>query len=129
MPSWPTSSPPELSLHIARTIASIASVGADPMPTAHRLVQNFREVVGLVEKTHPAVARSIALTACRAADPLGTARLYMQNYDSIVRVISRTDPRRARKVAAQAFRSDHPLRWAKRYLAELKGVSPTALQR
>ena len=40
--------------HIARTLASIASVGAEPIPTAHRLVRNFRDVVRLVEKTHPA---------------------------------------------------------------------------
>lgn len=104
---------------IARTLAGIASVGVEPMPTAYRLLENFEAIVRFAKKTHPWVARTIALSACRAADPLGTARVYVKNYDTIVRVISRTDPRRARAVAAQTFRSDNPLRWANRYLAQL----------
>ena len=108
---------------IARTLAAIASVGADPIATAHRLLQNFSDVLRVARKTHPWAARSIALSACRAADPLSMARLYMDNYDAIVRVISRTDPQRAREVAAQAFRSDNPLTWAKRYLRELQDTA------
>lgn len=107
---------------IARTLAGIASVGLDPIPTAYRLLENFEAIVRYAKKTHPWVARTIALSACRAADPLGTARVYVNNYDTIVRVISRTDPRRARAVAAQTFRSDNPLRWANRYLAKLRGT-------
>lgn len=105
---------------IARTIASIASLGSDPMPTAHKLLKNFEVAVSLVKRTHPWVARTIALSACRAADPLAMARSYMKNYDDIVQMVRRIDPRRAREVATQAFRSDNPLRWAKRYLRELQ---------
>lgn len=104
---------------IARTLAGIASLGAEPIPTAYKLVENFENVVRLVTRTHPWVARSVALSACRAADPLKTARAYMKNYDAIVRMINRIDPHYAREVASQAFRSDHPLQWAKRYLQEL----------
>lgn len=103
---------------IAKTIAGIASLGFEPMPTAHKLLKNFESVVSLVKGTHPWVARTIALSACRAADPLAMARSYVKNYDDIVQMVSRIDPRRAREVAAQAFRSDNPLRWAKRYLRE-----------
>lgn len=105
---------------VARSVAGIASLGAAPIPTAHKLLQNFEDVVRLVQKTHPWVARSIALSACRATDPLSTARSYMKNYDTIVRLVSRLDPDRARDVACQSFRTDKPLPWAKRYLAELQ---------
>ena len=105
---------------IARTLAGVASLSADPIPTAHKLLKNFEDVLNLVKPTHPSVARSIALSACRAADPLTAARSYMKNHDIILRMVSRTDPQRARKVATQAFRSDNPLRWAKRYLSELE---------
>jgi hypothetical protein len=105
---------------VARSLASIASVGAEPLPTARTLLENFESVLRLAKRTHPSVARSVALSACRAADPLATARLYMQNYDAIVKSVSRTDARRAHRVAAQAFRSNNPMRWAKRYLAELQ---------
>ena len=106
--------------HVAKSLAGIASVCAEPMATAHRLLASFEDVRRLVKKTHPWVARSIALSACRATDPSSTARSYMKNYDTIVRLISRTDPLRARDVACQAFRTDKPMQWAKRYLAELQ---------
>lgn len=105
---------------IARSLAGVASVSAEPMPTAHKLLQNFQAVLRLVSDTHPVVARSIALSACRTAEPLRMARLYMNNYDTIIRIISQEHPRHARAVASQAFRSNNPLRWAKRYLAELQ---------
>jgi hypothetical protein len=105
---------------VARSLAGIASVGAEPIAIARRLVENFETVLSLVKKTHPGVARSIALSACRASDPLETARLYMKNYDRIVKAVIRTDPRRAHRVAAQAFRTNNPMRWARRYLAELQ---------
>jgi hypothetical protein len=108
---------------IAHTLAGIASLGADPLPTAFKLLQHFEDVVQLASRTHSSVARSIALNACRAADPVSTARSYMENSDTVVRVISRTDPECARAVATQVFRSNNPLRWAKRYLAELKGTT------
>lgn len=104
---------------VARSLAGIASVSAEPLATARKLLENFESVLCLAEKTHPSVARSVALSACRAADPLTTARLYLHNYDAIVKSVSRTDARRAHMVAAQAFRSNNPMRWAKRYLAEL----------
>jgi hypothetical protein len=107
---------------IARSLAAIASLSADPLPTARKLLQNFEAVVALAKETHPQVARSIALSACRATEPLRAARLYMNNYDTIIRVIGETDRRRAGVVAAQAFRSDNPLRWAKRYLAKLRAA-------
>jgi hypothetical protein len=105
---------------VARSLAGVASVGAEPLVIAPKLVQNFLAVLCLAKKTHPGVARSIALSACRTSDPLHTARLYMRNYDRIVEAVSRTDARRARRVAAQAFRTNNPMRWAKRYLAELQ---------
>jgi hypothetical protein len=105
---------------IARSLAGIASVGAEPLAIARKLVENFEAVLSVARKTHPGVARSIALSACRASDPLDAARLYMKNYDRIVRAISRTDTRRAHMVAAQAFRTNNPMRWAKRYLADLQ---------
>lgn len=105
---------------IARSMAGIASLAAEPVPTGRKLLQNFEGALELVNRTHPSVARSIALSACRATEPLTAAQSYMKNYDTIVRLISRTDPDRARQVATQAFRSDNPLRWAKRYLTELQ---------
>lgn len=111
-----------LESNIARSLAAIASLGAEPVPAARKLLQNFEVVLALAKETHPQVARSIALSACRATEPLRTARLYMNNYDTILRVISQTDPRRAPAVASQTFRSDNPLRWARRYLAELQAV-------
>jgi hypothetical protein len=108
-----------LERQIARTLAAVASMSADPMATAYRLVQNFEDVLRLANKTHPWVARSIALSACRSANPLSTATSYMSNYDTIVRLVSVTDTHRARQVAAQVFRSDDPIRWARRYLATL----------
>lgn len=105
---------------IARSIAGIASVGADSAATARTLLSNFEDVLALATKTHPWIARSIALSACRAADPVGTARVYMNNYDTIVNALRKVDPERAHIVAGQAFRSDQPLRWAMRYLKELK---------
>jgi hypothetical protein len=110
---------------VARSLAGIASVAAEPIATARRLVEKFETVLSLAKKTHPGVARSIALSACRASDPLETARLYMRNYDHIVKAISRTDARRAHRVAAQAFRTSNPMRWAKRYLAELQQAEET----
>jgi len=106
---------------IARTLAAIACMSADPVPSAYKLLQNFEDVLRLAKKSHPSVARSIALSACRASNPLVAARVYMNNYDTIVRLVSITHPSRARKVAAQVFRSDNPVRWARRYLAKLQG--------
>ena len=108
-----------LEAEIARTLAAIACMGAEPRATAYKLVQNFEDVLHLAQKTHPWVARTIALSACRSPNPLSLARSYMQNYDMIVQAVSVTDTRNARKVACQVFRSDDPLRWAKRYLAQL----------
>lgn len=107
---------------IARSLAAIASLGAEPIPAARKLLQRFEAVLALARGTHPQVARSIALSACRATEPLRAARVYMDNYDTIMRVIGDMDPRRAPMVASQAFRSDKPLRWAKRYLAELQAA-------
>jgi hypothetical protein len=107
---------------IARSLAAIASLSADPLPTARKLLQNFEAVLAFSEDTHPQIARSIALSACRATEPLRAARVYMDNYDMILRVIGETDPRRAPHVASQAFRSDNPLRWAKRYHAQLQAA-------
>jgi hypothetical protein len=108
---------------VARSLASIASIGAEPLATARKLLEDFESLVRLAKKTHPSIARTVALSACRAADPFTTARLYLRNYDAIVKSVGRTDARRAHKVAAQVFRSNNPRRWAKRYLAELKGAS------
>jgi hypothetical protein len=100
---------------IARTLAGIASVGAEPLTTAGTLVERFRDIEDVVKRRHPHVARSVALAACRATDPMGTARLYVANDDRIVAVIGKVDPQRARRVANQAFRSDNPIAWARRF--------------
>ena len=112
--------------HIARTLAAVATVSANPMTRAHELLTNFDDVLRVVSRTHPRVARSIALRACRAADPATTAHMYMRNYDAIVRVIGHTDPDCAHTVASQAFRSHRPLRWATRYLNELRKTVVTS---
>jgi hypothetical protein len=102
-----------------RTLQGIASVGAEPLKTAHALVEKFRDIEDVVKKSHPQVARSVALAACRATDPMGTARLYVANYDRIVNLIGKIDPQRARRVANQAFRSDNPIAWARRFHREV----------
>jgi hypothetical protein len=107
---------------IARSLAAIASLRAEPLPTARKLLKKFEAVLALAKGTHPQIARSIALSACRATEPLRAARVYMNNYDTIMRVIGESDTRRAPVVASQAFRSDNPLRWARRYLAELQAA-------
>jgi hypothetical protein len=105
---------------VARTLAGIACLSADPMAKAGQLLAQFDAVLRLALVTHPSVARSIALSACRSSDALGAARRYMANYDLIVQEIGRTDPGRAHMTAAQAFRSDQPLRWARRFLGAPK---------
>ena len=55
---------------IARSIAGIACLSADPSGTARRLMDKFEAVLAIVTKTHPRVARSVALAACRATDPI-----------------------------------------------------------
>jgi hypothetical protein len=108
---------------IARTLAGIASVGAEPLTTACTLVEKFRDIEDFVKRSHPHVARSVALAACRATDPIETARLYVANYDRIVTVMARIDPRRARRVANQAFRSDNPIAWARRFHREVASAN------
>jgi hypothetical protein len=65
---------------VARYLAAIASVRADPVPTAHRLERWFADIFRSALKTHPSVARSIALNACRATDPVRAAQRYMDRY-------------------------------------------------
>jgi hypothetical protein len=88
---------------VARSLASIASVGAEPLTNARKLLENFESVLRLGKRTHPSIARSVALSACRAADPLMTARMYMQNYDAIVKSVSRSDARRAHRAPHRRF--------------------------
>jgi hypothetical protein len=64
---------------IARSLAGIACVATEPMPTASKLLENFGFVLALVKQTHPSIARSIALAACRTTDPASTARQYLVN--------------------------------------------------
>jgi hypothetical protein len=104
---------------IARSLAGIASLCGDPMKTACTLVQKFRDVENLVNRTHPQVARSVALAACRATDPIATASAYVSNYDRILDTFERVDPRRARKVANQTFRTHDPMTWATRFHRKL----------
>jgi plasmid stabilization system protein ParE len=104
---------------IARTLAGIASLGAEPLTAACALVEKFRHIEDVVKRSHPHVARSIALAACRATDPIDTARVYVANYERIVNIIGNIDPQRARRVANQAFRSDNPIAWARRFHREV----------
>ena len=46
---------------VARSLAGIASVGADPLATARKLLQNFDAVLRLAKKTHPGATK---LSAC-----------------------------------------------------------------
>jgi len=71
---------------IARSLAAIASLSAEPLSTGRKLLQTFEAVLALAKETHPQIARSIALSACRATEPLRTARVYLNNYDAIMRV-------------------------------------------
>jgi hypothetical protein len=103
---------------IARSIASIASVAAEPMPTPFKLLEKFGALLILVKETHPSIGRSIALAACRTTDPEGTARQYLKNYENVLRFVGRTDPDLAHVVALQTCRSNDPMRWAKRFLKE-----------
>jgi hypothetical protein len=105
---------------IARTLASIASLGTEPAATAYKLLENFRGVYAYVRQTLPRVARSVALAACRATHPLGMAETYSENYDRIVHVVSQTDAEHARAVATQVFRSHDPEAWAERLLRQLR---------
>ena len=103
---------------VARTIASIACVSADPVAKGDELLGHFEVVLQLARAVHPHAARSIALSACRSPEPIAAARRYMDNYDRVVHMVSRIDARHAHQVAAQVFRSDDPLPWARRYLKE-----------
>jgi hypothetical protein len=109
---------------IARTLASIASLGTEPVPTAYKLLESFREVDAYVRRTHPRVARSVALAACRATYPLAMAETYLENYDRIVHVVSQKDAEHARAVAAQVFRSHDPDAWAERFLRQVQTRTP-----
>jgi hypothetical protein len=110
---------------IARSLAGIASVSAEPMSTAYKLLDNFGVLLTIVRETHPSIARSIALAACRTVDPETTARQYLKNYDDVLRRVRRTNPDVAHVVALQTCRSNDPMRWAKRFLREQlqKGTS------
>jgi hypothetical protein len=57
--------------NIARSLTAIASLSAEPIPAARRLLQNFEAILASAKMTHPQVARSIALNACRATEPCG----------------------------------------------------------
>jgi hypothetical protein len=113
---------------IARSLAGIASVSAEPMSTAYKLLENFGVALTLVRETHPSIARSIALAACRTVDPETAARQYLKNYDHVFRRVRRTHPDVAHVVALQTCRSNDPMRWAKRFLREqLQGVCLTSV--
>jgi hypothetical protein len=103
---------------VARTIASIACLSADPIAKGDELYGNFEAALKITNAVHPRAARTIALSACRSATPIEAARRYIDNYERIVRMVSRIDAGHAHDVAAQAFRSDEPLRWARQYLEE-----------
>jgi hypothetical protein len=105
---------------LARSLASIASVGAAPLAKAHTLLARFERVLSHVEPTHPVVARSIALSACRSVNALAAAHRYMKSYDAVVRTIQRIDPRHAHTVASLAFRTTRPIEAAQRYLKQLQ---------
>lgn len=105
---------------VARTIANMACVSADPTTRAFELLRNFDAVHETMQRMHPLACRSIALSACRSPDPHAAALRYMENYDRIVEEIGRVAPHRAHHVAAQAFRSDRPLEWAWRRLSQLE---------
>jgi hypothetical protein len=109
---------------VARTIASIACLAADPVAKGDELHAHFEEALKTAKAVHPRAARTIALTACRSPDPIEATRRYIDNYERIVRMVSRIDSRRAHDVAAQAFRSDQPLQWAQRYLEERECRDP-----
>ena len=63
---------------LARSLASIASVGAEPFATARTLLERFERALTHVRTTHPVVARRIALSACRSVDPLAAADRYQE---------------------------------------------------
>ena len=109
---------------VARTIASIACLAAEPIARGDELHAHFEEALKIAKAVHPRAARTIALSACRSPDPIEATRRYIHNYEHIVRVVSRIDSGHAHQVAAQAFRSDEPLQWAWRYLKERQRAAP-----
>ena len=116
---------------IARTLAGIASLGAEPLKMACTLVEKFRQVEEMVKRSHPQVGRSRGVGRMSRHGPDRHYATCIANCDRIVTVIGRIDPHRARRVANQAFRSDEPIKWAKRchrqpsvdYDDSLSGVS------
>jgi len=109
---------------VARTIASIACLAADPVAQGDELHAHFEQALKTAKVVHPRAARTIALSACRSPDPIEATRRYIDNYERIVRMVSRIDSRRAHDVAVQAFRTDEPLQWARRYLEERQCRDP-----
>jgi hypothetical protein len=101
---------------VARTLAGIACLAADPIARGDELSAHFSAALQLTKTIHPRAARSIVLSACRSPDPIEASRQYVENYERIVQIVNQTDSRHAHEVAAQAFRSDDPLRWARRFL-------------
>ena len=99
---------------IARTLAGIASLGAEPLKMACTLVEKFRQVEEMVKRSHPQVGRSRGVGRMSRHGPDRHYATCIANCDRIVTVIGRIDPHRARRVANQAFRSDEPIKWAKR---------------
>jgi hypothetical protein len=104
---------------VARTIASIACLHADPIAKGDELAANFEAALEFTRAMCPHAARSIALSACRSPDPRGAARRYVDTYQRIVQLVSRRDPRYAHSVASLVFRCDQSLWAARRYLRAL----------
>ena len=104
---------------IARSLAGIASVGAEPRATHATCWRTSRRCCALAKRTHPGVARSIALSACRARDPLDGAPVHEElRPDREGRESDRCATRA--QGCGTGVSTDNPMRWAKRYLAELQ---------
>ena len=103
---------------VARSLAGIACVHADPVSKADELAANFDAALAVTSAMCPRVARSTALASCRSPDPVAAAKHYVEIYLRIVELVNRRAPRFARRVAGLAFRCDRPLLAARRYLRQ-----------
>ncbi len=109
---------------IARSIAGVACLHADPREKAEQMLEHFSAALEVAKETCPTAARSIALAACRSPEPVNAARHFADVYNGILQMVGRRNPRLTNHVGAQAFRCDRPFLAARRYLRQRQGNDP-----
>ncbi|MFN0135416.1 MAG: hypothetical protein ACKVS9_04775 [Phycisphaerae bacterium] len=119
----------DIEVTVARTLADMAAVSADPLAKGDELYRRFNEALRFARAMCHRAARTIALSACGSPDPIAAAQRFITHYDQIVELIKRHDKRHAHEVATHTFRSDKPFAAARRYLREWqrRGASRVAV--